>query len=126
MTTVIVVDDDANMRDTIVDILTMEGYPVEAFASARDVTARVGVGDVGLVVTDLNMPDLDGMGLIDQIRAAGHRVPVVMLTGAGFEHRAEDALARGATACFAKPFDIDAFLRVVEKVLGPPPGGGAG
>ena len=117
MKTVVVVDDDENMRDTVADILAMEGYDVHRFSQASEVLPWVEGRSVDLVVTDLNMPDMDGVQLLAALRKAGGHIPVIVLTGAGFEHRAEDVLARGAHACFAKPFDIDVFLNAVSEVL---------
>jgi len=118
--TVLVVDDDDNIRDTIVDILHLEGYHAEAFTCAAGVVERVAAGDVVLVVTDLNMPDVDGMTLLQSVLVKTPTVPVVMLTGAGFEERASEALAHGAFACFAKPFNIDEFLACVARAIGAP------
>jgi two-component system C4-dicarboxylate transport response regulator DctD len=127
--TVLVVDDDNNIRQTLVDILSMEGYATEAFASAVGVSERAGRGDVGLVVTDINMPDVDGLELLEQIRAAERshavRVPVIVLTGAGSEAKADEARRKGAFACFPKPFDIVEFVSTVARALaargdGPP------
>ena len=123
-TVVLVVDDDQNIRDTIVDILELEGYAAEAFSSAVGVVQRLEAGDISLVVTDLNMPDVDGIELIERIRATDAprwaNVPVILLTGAGFEERATEALERGATACFAKPFNIDDFIEAVTAAVGAP------
>lgn len=124
MKTVIVVDDDNNIRDTIVDILTLEGYSAEGFPSAKGVLERLGKLDVSLVVTDLNMPDIDGMELLKSIvetnDKAVHDVPVILLTGAGFEERGAEALQLGAFACFAKPFNIDEFIESVVSAIGKP------
>ena len=123
MNTVIVVDDDDNIRETIVDILQLEGFSTEGFSSADGVLTRLLEGDVSLVVTDLNMPDIDGMELLESIgksidRGDMKRVPVILLTGAGFEERAKEALQLGAVDCFAKPFDIDDFVKSVKCNIG--------
>ena len=124
MKTVIVVDDDNNIRETIVDILNLEGYSAEGFPGANGVLDRLEKDDVSLVVTDLNMPDIDGMELLQSVvekgKSTSRSIPVILLTGAGFEERGAEALQLGAFACFAKPFDIDEFIESVVKAIGKP------
>ena len=130
MKTVIVVDDDNNIRDTIVDILNLEGYCAEGFPGAQGVLDRLNKDNVSLVVTDLNMPDIDGMELLQSVvelaKTKNRQLPVILLTGAGFEERGAEALKLGAFACFAKPFDIDEFIESVVKAIGKPDGGTGG
>jgi len=118
---ILVVDDDDNMRDTILDILQMEGYEAEGFSGALGVAARALKKDVSLVVTDVNMPDTDGIALLLQIKSQdasrSRPMPVIVLTGAGFESRAKEALKLGAFASFSKPFDIDEFITSIASAL---------
>jgi two-component system C4-dicarboxylate transport response regulator DctD len=118
---IIVVDDDLNIRQTIIDILCFEDMVGEPFSSADGVLARISQGDIGLVITDLNMPGLDGIELISAIKNTLDKpfcnVPVIMLTGAGYDSRSAEALEKGASGCLGKPFDIDEFLNLVRATL---------
>lgn len=121
MKSIIVVDDDQNIRQTIIDILFFEDLIGEPFSSAEGVLDRIKLGDVGLVITDLNMPGLDGIELISAIKETLSKpycnTPVIMLTGAGADSREAEAIAKGASACMGKPFDIDDFIKLVRKSL---------
>lgn len=121
MESIIVVDDDRNIRQTIIDILSFEDMVAEPFSSAEGVLARIVQGGIGLVITDLNMPGMDGIELISSIKntldAPFCNTPVIMLTGAGHDSRANEALEKGACGCLGKPFDIDEFLDLVRGTL---------
>ena len=125
MKSIIVVDDDKNIRQTVLDILSFEDLSGEPFSSAEGVLERLAQGDVGLVITDLNMPGKDGIELISDIRTSQSEsfrdVPIILLTGAGYESRSAEALSKGATLCLGKPFDIGDFLDNVFAALGRKP-----
>lgn len=120
--TVLVVDDDANVRDTIRDILSLGGIQVEAMGPGPRVDELLDSGAVYLVVTDLNMPQMDGLEMLAKAQAAaklvGRDIPVFVVTGAGGEGRAQDALDQGAAGYFPKPFDVDDFLDRILAALG--------
>lgn len=119
--TVLVVDDDANVRETIRDILALGGIRVEAMGPCPRVDELLDSGTVALVVTDLNMPQMDGLQMLAKTKAAakqvGRDIPVFVVTGAGSEGRAQDILDQGATGFFPKPFDVDVFLDRILAAL---------
>lgn len=119
--TVLVVDDDANVRETIRDILSLGGVQVEATGPGPRVDELLDSGLVFVVVTDLNMPQMDGLEMIAKTKAAakqmGRDIPVFVVTGAGGEGRAQDAIAQGAAGFFPKPFDVDDFLDRILAAL---------
>ena len=117
MKSIIVVDDDKNIRQTIIDILSFEELVAEGFSSADGVVDRLKKGDIGLVITDLNMPGLNGIDLIVAIKTLSEpycNTPIIMLSGAGVDSREDEAIAKGAMGCMGKPFDIDDFLQLVS------------
>ena len=113
---VLIVEDDAGIRETLLEILEEEGYQAAAASNgweALQVMRRAGPPCV--LVTDLMMPVMDGWELLGQVRqdAALASVPVVIITGDGrAEVRAE---ALGTSGCLLKPLDIGRLLSLVER-----------
>lgn len=110
---VLVVEDDPGIRSLLAEVFTSRGACVEVVADGGEAIEALGrlPGDFGLIVTDLWMPGLDGMALLDYVRAAGVGVPVIVLSGIAEEEGVErEALARGAAAVIRKPFVVTALL----------------
>lgn len=119
--TILTVDDSASMRQTIVFTLKEAGYQVIEAVDGKDALQKLAAtAAVDLVVTDLNMPNLDGIGLIKEIRAhQKHRfVPIVMLTTESADDRKQQGKAAGATGWIVKPFRGEQLVAVAKKLLG--------
>jgi two-component system response regulator PilR (NtrC family)/two-component system response regulator HydG len=120
-TQLLVVDDDAAMRDFLSESLMDESYRVDVASGGRAGIDRVRAGGVDLVVTDVKMPDMDGLDMLAEIRApgAGDGNPphVVVITAFGSIETAKRALKLGAHDYITKPFEIDDLLVAVEKAL---------
>jgi two-component system, chemotaxis family, chemotaxis protein CheY len=118
--TILTVDDSASMRQTIAFTLRGAGYEVCEAVDGQDALSKLGGRAVDLVITDLNMPNLDGIGLIKAIRQhAKHRfVPVVMLTTESNDDRKQAGKAAGATGWIVKPFRGEQLVAVAKKLLG--------
>jgi two-component system chemotaxis response regulator CheY len=117
--TIMTVDDSASVRQMVRFTLRSAGYEVIEAADGQDALARL-KGPVHLVVTDLNMPRMDGIELIRSLRALApyKYVPVIMLTTESHDSRKQAGKAAGATAWVVKPFGSEQLLAVVRKVLG--------
>ncbi len=117
--TILAVDDSASVRQLVGFTLRNAGYEVVEAVDGRDALSRL-QGPVHLIVTDLNMPNLDGIGLVRGVRAhpAYKYVPVVILTTESQETRKQAARAAGATGWIVKPFSPEQLIAVVRKVLG--------
>jgi response regulator RpfG family c-di-GMP phosphodiesterase len=114
---ILVVDDEQVIRDMLADFLAMEGYAVETAEDGVAAVARLEHGPVDLVLSDLKMPRMGGIALIDEIaRAAPHAVTVIM-TGFGTVETAIDAMKRGAYDYVLKPFKLDEVVHVVRRGL---------
>jgi len=116
---ILTVDDSASVRQMVKFTLSGAGYGViEAVDGADALTNLAAV--VNLVITDLNMPNLDGIGLIRRIRAnpACKGLPIIMLTTESQAARKLEGKAAGATGWIVKPFGTDQLLAVVKRVLG--------
>ncbi|HQF74796.1 MAG TPA: response regulator, partial [Syntrophales bacterium] len=102
---ILVVDDEVNMRLVLKAMLTKEGYEVETAADGLEALALLKRHDVTACVTDLRMPRLDGMGLLNRMAEEYPAVPVILITAHGTVATAVDALKKGAFDYITKPFD---------------------
>jgi two-component system chemotaxis response regulator CheY len=118
--TILTVDDSASMRQTIVFALRGAGYEVLEAVDGKDALQKLGTRGVDLIVTDLNMPNLDGIGLIQEVRKhPAHRfVPIVMLTTESNDAKKTAGKAAGATGWIVKPFRGEQLVAVAKKLLG--------
>ncbi len=114
---ILVVDDDADMREFLKDELAREGFTVELASGGRAGVERVKQGGVDLVVSDVKMPDLDGLDLLREIRAVPLPPHVITITAFGSIDTAIRAVKLGAFDYITKPFEIDQLLITVEQAL---------
>ena len=116
---ILTVDDSASVRQMVKFTLSDAGYTVIGAVDGKDALAKL-TGPVHLVITDLNMPNLDGIGLIRRVRAipAYKGIPIIMLTTESQETRKLEGKAAGATGWIVKPFATQQLLAVVKRVLG--------
>lgn len=113
------VDDSASIRQMVCFTLRNAGYEVIEASDGKDALGKLS-GPVKMVITDLNMPNMDGIELIRRIRAtpAYKFIPVVMLTTESQAARKQEGKAAGATGWIVKPFKPEQLLAVVQKLLG--------
>ncbi len=110
MANVLIVDDSSTMRKIISRSLRQAGLPVDDIYEAGDgIEGLSALGDkkVDLILSDINMPNMDGLEFIKQVRANGNSVPIVMITTEGGEDIIKEALSSGASASIKKPFTPD-------------------
>ena len=119
---ILTVDDSASVRQMVRFTLSDAGYSVIEAVDGKDALAKLAnpANLVNLVITDLNMPNLDGIGLIRGVRAnpACKGLPIIMLTTESQEVRKLEGKAAGATGWIVKPFATQQLLAVVRRVLG--------
>jgi len=118
--TVFVVDDDAAMRDSLQALLEVRGFRTRCFESVAAFRACKPGLLPGCVVLDLNMPERNGLELVEALSAEGSRLRVIMLSGGFNDDFKARAMAAGATACIDKPF---APARLIEAVAAALPAG---
>jgi two-component system chemotaxis response regulator CheY len=118
--TVMTVDDSRTMRDMVSFTLRGAGYEVVEAADGQQAMSAIATTKVDLVITDLNMPVMDGLTLIRKLRAIpAHRtLPILMLTTEADESKKAEGRAAGATGWIVKPFNPDKLVSVVQKVCG--------
>jgi two-component system chemotaxis response regulator CheY len=118
--TILSVDDSASMRQMVKLTLSGAGYEVIEACDGRDALNKASAGPVNMVVTDLNMPEMDGLSLIRELRKMPTftGTPIVFLTTESDDSKKSEAKAAGATGWITKPFQQEQLLAVVRKVLG--------
>lgn len=118
--TIMTVDDSASIRQMVSFTLQQAGYGVVEAVDGRDALSKLNGAAVHMVITDLNMPNLDGIGLIRSLRNnPGFKfLPIVMLTTESQAEKKQEGKVAGATGWIVKPFKPEQLLAVVKKVLG--------
>lgn len=118
--TILSVDDSASVRQMVKLTLTGAGYQVLQANDGAEGLAMARSNTVDMVVTDLNMPVMNGLALIRELRKLSNYtgVPILFLTTESDAEMKKEAKAAGATGWITKPFQQDQLLGVVKKVLG--------
>src|SRR5512147_2766457 len=114
---VLIVDDDAVVREAIGMVLSEEGYECQATSGAEAALDAAKVLDPHLVISDMKMPGRDGLWLLDRLRRERPDTAVVMLTAYGDTEAAVECLRRGATDYLLKPPKATELLRAIERAL---------
>jgi DNA-binding NtrC family response regulator len=114
---ILVVDDEASARSGLSKLLEQEGYQVETAADGALALQAISESPPALIVTDLKMPNLDGMGLLAKLGEQGVAIPVIVTTAFGEVSVAVQAMRAGAEDYLTKPIDFDALLLSVERTL---------
>ncbi|MEO0336092.1 MAG: response regulator, partial [Pseudomonadota bacterium] len=122
---IVVVDDDVQMLEMLKDYLEGRGYQVNGFGGARSAYEAiqnqsdlfVDGGPVDLVVTDLNMPDMDGIDLIQNLKRQDPTLPVVLVTAHASIDSAVEATRRGAFSYVVKPFKLTEFQVIIDRAI---------
>ncbi len=118
--TILAADDSVSIRQMIVFTLKNAGYEVIEAVDGQDALDKMNIHEINLVLTDINMPRMDGLRLVELLRKLTHyeTVPILMLTTeSGDEIKAKGRVA-GATGWLVKPFDPKRLLEVIGKVIG--------
>jgi two-component system, chemotaxis family, chemotaxis protein CheY len=118
--TILAVDDSGSLRQMVVFSLKAAGYQVTEAVDGVDALAKAKAQIFDLVLTDQNMPNMDGLTLIRSLRGlpAYARVPILMLTTEFSDDMKSKGKAAGANGWLVKPFDPQRLTEVVKKVIG--------
>jgi two-component system response regulator FixJ len=112
-----VIDDDAAVRDAVGLLLSTEGFQVRTYPSAPDFLRGIAAEREGCVVTDVRMPEMNGIALIAKMKENRISMPVIVLTAHADVPLAVEAMKLGATDLLEKPFEDDALLAAVDAAL---------
>lgn len=119
---VYIVDDDPSVRRALRRLAQAAGFEARTFASGGEFLAGVSPGP-GCVLLDLRLPDMHGLEVQRRLARTNPEVGVVVITGYGDDLTRREALAAGAVACLAKPFDDKVLLEAMQKALERPSNG---
>ncbi|TPN50294.1 response regulator transcription factor FixJ [Mesorhizobium sp. B1-1-9] len=112
-----VVDDDVDVRKSLGFLLATADFPVRLYESATAFLAAASGQFDGCIVTDVRMPGIDGIELLRQLRAGGHKIPVVVMTGHADVTLAVQAMKEGASDFIEKPFDDEMLIEAIRSAL---------
>jgi DNA-binding NtrC family response regulator len=114
---ILIVDDEPDSRDALQTLLGTWGYATEIASEGREALQKAAALRPSVVVTDLMMPDMDGLGLLTALQQEMPRVPVIILTGRATVDTAVGAMRQGAYDYLTKPVDLDRLRLLIEKAL---------
>ena len=116
---IMTVDDSATIRQMLNFTLTDAGFDVIEAVDGVDACSKLKDNPVNMVITDLNMPQMDGIELIREVRKdpANRFVPIIMLTTESQETKKQEGKSAGASGWIVKPFSPEQLLAVVKMVL---------
>lgn len=114
---VLVVDDEPRICRLILDVLVQEGYMVEVSFSGADALQLISKYNYHLLITDLEMPGIDGLELIKKVKKRDPDIRAIMITGNAIDDVATWSLRYGIDNTMQKPFNITELKRVVKQVL---------
>ncbi|TCT06189.1 response regulator FixJ [Aquabacter spiritensis] len=112
-----VVDDDDAMRESLAFLLGSSGFSVRLYDGAPVFLQKMAGLPSGCILTDIRMPEIDGMELLRRVRASGRNLPVVLMTGHGDVPLAVEAMKLGASDFIEKPFDDEVLLGALRTAL---------
>ncbi|MBN2760907.1 MAG: sigma-54-dependent Fis family transcriptional regulator [Rhodobacteraceae bacterium] len=112
---VAIVDDEQDMRQSISQWLALSGFTTETYSDGLEAIAAIGSDFPGVVITDIRMPGLDGMGLLKRLNALDSTIPVILITGHGDVPMAVEAMRLGAFDFLEKPFDPEKMMALAER-----------
>jgi DNA-binding NtrC family response regulator len=125
MSKILVIDDEAILRDAIVEALRRAGHAVDAFEGGRPALDALALGGVDLVISDLKMPGMDGVAVLEEAKRIAPEVPFIIVTAHGTVETAVGAMKKGALDFIIKPFKLEELEALVERALDHPAGADA-
>ena len=114
--TIAVIDDDHRVLESLINLLASCGYKAEGYCSAEEFLGSDGLQRSSCVITDVEMRQMSGLGLLQHIRNTANSLPVVIITGMPSEKTESFYLEMGAVGFFRKPVDGDALVDLLEGV----------
>ena len=116
-----IVDDEPSVLDALALLLTDEGYPVQTAPDCHAALDLIAADLPDLLITDVMMPRLDGWSLLASVRECLPTLPVIVISALDLKAGSRDVLGIDHTIFLRKPFDIEALLTTVDRLIGSPP-----
>jgi len=119
MPTILVIEDDRNIREGLIDLLEVEGFNVLVADNGADGVEKARQFLPDLILSDINMPKLDGFGVLAQVKrsASTASIPFILMSATVGPEELERGIMLGATDYMPKPFRVEALLHTVQKAL---------
>jgi excisionase family DNA binding protein len=117
---ILVVDDEASIRELLAKTLALAEYDVDTASDAATALSRVRASEYDLLIADLRMPGMDGLALVRQVKGMRAELPVIIITGFSSETSAIEAVNLGVAGYLRKPFRVPEVLAAAAKALGVP------
>ena len=116
--TILVVEDEPRVAETLRDILTLEGFQVETAENGRQALDSLTSGHrFDLIITDMKMPEMDGLELLREVQKLSKDLPVIVLTGYATLKNGLQAIREGVYDYVSKPFSVNLLIYVVHEAL---------
>lgn len=112
-----VIDDDEAMRESLSFLLDAAGLTAKTYGSAAEFLAIADAAEPGCVVTDIRMPEMNGLELVAELKARGVTLPIIVITGHGDVPLAVEAMKAGVCDFLEKPFSDDNLLAAISRAL---------
>jgi DNA-binding NtrC family response regulator len=116
--TILVVDDEKNIRSGLAKALSLDGYDVEQAEDGQEAMKAMVKNEIDLIIADLRMPKMSGDELLKKVVSAYPTVPVIILTGHGTVDNAVEAMRNGAYDFLTKPVNLERLSLLVKRALG--------
>jgi two-component system, NtrC family, response regulator AtoC len=114
---ILIVDDDARMRELVSKVLAREGYSVRPLPRGQDVLQALEEGPADLIISDIRMPEMDGLTLLQEVKRVAPETSMLLMTAFGSIDTAVHAIKAGAYDYLTKPFEMDEIIVVVRRVM---------
>lgn len=117
--TIVIVDDDPEMGSLLKDFLSSEGYKVATYANPLEVASNISTmaSEIDLLITDLRMPGISGLELIEQVHKVDQRLPIILITAFGSVSTAVQAIRQGAFDYIVKPFKLGEIGITIDRAI---------
>ena len=112
---ILVVEDDPNLREAIVDSLMLKGYQVQDVCNGVDAVKVLAQSSQDIVLSDINMPQMDGLQLLAHVKKHQPWLPMILMTAYGDVGQAVKAMQLGANDYLMKPFEVQELLSILNK-----------
>lgn len=113
--TIFLIDDEESMRVSVSQYLSLSDYSVKCFEDARSAMKKIATSFAGVVITDIRMPGMDGLELLQAVLQLDREIPVILITAHGDIRMAVSAMRQGAYDFIEKPFDPEILLETVKR-----------
>lgn len=118
MAKILIVEDEIKLRNILKIMLSLHGHQVDEAGNGREALEKVASNAYDLIISDIRMPEMDGLTFLDRLKEDEISCPVIIITAFGTVDSAVDAMKRGAIDYITKPFDEERILLTVEKAVG--------